>query len=63
MIITSLLHDTIEDTTLTDDMIAGIFSKQIASQVVDLTRVKSYGKISAAETLSILFQQKKYDIA
>ncbi|MCC8399347.1 MAG: HD domain-containing protein [Rickettsia endosymbiont of Platyusa sonomae] len=62
MIITSLLHDTIEDTTLTEEMITRLFDKQIANQVVDLTRVKSYGKISAAETLNILFQQKKYDV-
>ncbi len=62
MIITSLLHDTIEDTTLTEDMIGRVFGKQIASQVVDLTRVKSYGKISAAETLSILHSQNKKDI-
>ncbi|WP_375334086.1 HD domain-containing protein [Candidatus Tisiphia endosymbiont of Xenochironomus xenolabis] len=62
MIITSLLHDTIEDTTLTEEMITRLFDKLIASQVVDLTRVKSYGKISAAETLNILFQQKKYDV-
>ncbi len=62
MIITSLLHDTIEDTTLTEDMIARIFGKKIASQVVDLTRVKSYGKISAAETLDLLYSQNKKDI-
>ncbi|MCC8399970.1 MAG: HD domain-containing protein, partial [Rickettsia endosymbiont of Platyusa sonomae] len=62
MIITSLLHDTIEDTTLTEEMITRLFDKRIASQVVDLTRVKSYGKISAAETLNILFQQKKKDV-
>ncbi|WP_425360520.1 MULTISPECIES: HD domain-containing protein [unclassified Candidatus Tisiphia] len=62
MIITSLLHDTIEDTTFTEEMIAVIFSKQIARQVEDLTRIKSYGKISAAEILNILFQQKKYDV-
>ncbi|WP_341752908.1 MULTISPECIES: HD domain-containing protein [unclassified Candidatus Tisiphia] len=62
MIITSLLHDTIEDTTLTEDMIGRVFGEQVASQVADLTRVKFYGKISAAETLNILFQQKKNDI-
>ncbi len=62
MIITSLLHDTIEDTTLTEDMIARDFGEQIANQVVDLTRVKSYGKISAAETMSILYSQNKKDI-
>ncbi|WP_425363619.1 HD domain-containing protein [Candidatus Tisiphia endosymbiont of Hybos culiciformis] len=62
MIITSLLHDTIEDTILTEDMIARVFGKQIANQVVDLTRLKSYGKISSAETLDLLYNQKKYDV-
>ena len=63
MIVTALLHDTIEDTDLTEEMIAGIFSNQVASQVKDLTRVKSYGKISAVETLYLLLQHKKYDVA
>ncbi|WP_425362727.1 HD domain-containing protein [Candidatus Tisiphia endosymbiont of Hybos culiciformis] len=63
MIITSLLHDTIEDTELTENMISRVFSKQIARQVVDLTRVKTHGKISSSETLDLLFQQKKYDVA
>ncbi|MCC8372163.1 MAG: HD domain-containing protein, partial [Rickettsia endosymbiont of Pseudomimeciton antennatum] len=62
MIITSLLHDTLEDTDLSEKLITMVFGEQIASQVVDLTRVKSYGKISAAETLSILLQQEKYDV-
>jgi guanosine-3',5'-bis(diphosphate) 3'-pyrophosphohydrolase len=63
MIITSLLHDTIEDTALTEDMIARIFGKKVASQVADLTRVKSYGKISSQEIVDLLFQQEKYDVA
>ncbi len=62
MIITSLLHDTIEDTAFTEEMIGRVFGEQVASQVVDLTRVKSYGKISAAETMSILYSQNKKDI-
>ncbi len=62
MIITSLLHDTIEDTTLTENMIARVFGKQIANQVVDLTRLKSYGKISSAETLDLLYRQNKHDV-
>ncbi|WP_375330425.1 HD domain-containing protein [Candidatus Tisiphia endosymbiont of Nemotelus uliginosus] len=62
MIITSLLHDTIEDTTLTEEMITRLFDKRIANQVEGLTRVKSYGKISAAETLDLLYMQKKDDI-
>ncbi|WP_375330937.1 HD domain-containing protein [Candidatus Tisiphia endosymbiont of Oplodontha viridula] len=63
MIVTALLHDTIEDTQLTEKMIAYIFGSQVASQVEDLTRVKPHGKISSAETLDLLFQQKKYDVA
>ncbi|WP_425360211.1 MULTISPECIES: HD domain-containing protein [unclassified Candidatus Tisiphia] len=62
IIVTSILHDTIEDTELSKSMIASIFGEQVASQVEDLTRVKSYGKISAAETIELLFQQKKKDI-
>jgi (p)ppGpp synthase/HD superfamily hydrolase len=63
MIVTSLLHDTIEDTTLTEEMIAQIFGSLIASQVEALTRIKPYGKISAKETLELLIQQEKYDVA
>ncbi len=62
MIVTSLLHDTIEDTTLTEDMIAQVFGKQIAGQVADLTRVKQHGKISAAKTIEQLWLKKKHDI-
>jgi (p)ppGpp synthase/HD superfamily hydrolase len=63
MVVTALLHDCLEDTTLTESMISDIFDAKIASQVEDLTRVKPSGKISAAESLSILFQQEKYDMA
>ncbi|WP_375332288.1 HD domain-containing protein [Candidatus Tisiphia endosymbiont of Temnostethus pusillus] len=63
MIVTALLHDTIEDTHLTEKMIAYIFGSQVASQVEDLTRVKPHGKISSAETLDLLIQQKKHDVA
>ncbi|MFP3018207.1 MAG: HD domain-containing protein [Candidatus Tisiphia sp.] len=63
MIVTSLLHDTIEDTKLTEEMITQIFGSTIASQVEALTRIKPYGKISAKETLDLLIQQEKYDVA
>ncbi|WP_425363428.1 HD domain-containing protein [Candidatus Tisiphia endosymbiont of Hybos culiciformis] len=62
MIVTSLLHDTIEDTTLTEEMIARIFGSNVASQVESLTRVKPYGKISSKETLDLLSQQKRFDV-
>jgi (p)ppGpp synthase/HD superfamily hydrolase len=63
MIVTSLLHDTIEDTILTEEMIARIFGSQVASQVEALTRNKSYGKISSKDTLDLLSQQKRFDVA
>ncbi|WP_341756500.1 MULTISPECIES: HD domain-containing protein [unclassified Candidatus Tisiphia] len=62
MIVTSLLHDTIEDTALTEEMIARIFGSLVASQVEALTRVKPYGKISSKETLDLLSQQKRFDV-
>ncbi|MCC8371174.1 MAG: HD domain-containing protein [Rickettsia endosymbiont of Pseudomimeciton antennatum] len=62
IIVTSLLHDTIEDTSLTKTMIDSIFGSQVANQVEDLTRVKVDRKISAAETVELLWVQKKYDV-
>ncbi|WP_375331593.1 HD domain-containing protein [Candidatus Tisiphia endosymbiont of Temnostethus pusillus] len=63
IIVTSILHDTIEDTELTEKMIAYIFGEQVASQVEALSRNKPHGKISSAEILDILLQQEKYDVA
>ncbi|MCC8371848.1 MAG: HD domain-containing protein [Rickettsia endosymbiont of Pseudomimeciton antennatum] len=62
MIVTSLLHDTIEDTALTEEMIARIFGSNVASQVEALTRIKPYGKISSKEILNLLSQQKRFDV-
>jgi len=55
----ALLHDTIEDTTLTFEDIKHEFGETIAIHVEDLTRVKEYGKITAAESLHILYRQGK----
>ncbi|WP_419235441.1 HD domain-containing protein [Rickettsia endosymbiont of Nabis limbatus] len=57
----ALLHDTIEDTELTEKMITEIFGEEVAKHVEGLTRVKPYGKISAEESLNILVKQKRYD--
>jgi len=62
ILVTSLLHDCIEDTELTKQMISDIFGKVIANQVDDLTRIKLDKKISAAETLDLLYSQNKKDI-
>jgi (p)ppGpp synthase/HD superfamily hydrolase len=56
-IVTSILHDTIEDTELTIEMIASIFGHQVARQVEDLTRIKVSSKISAAEIMTLLLQE------
>lgn len=63
VIVTSILHDTIEDTDLTKKTIAEIFSVQIANQVYDLTRIKENGvKITSAEMVEILYKEKKDDV-
>jgi (p)ppGpp synthase/HD superfamily hydrolase len=62
LIITAILHDTIEDTKLTSDMIAVIFNRSIAGMVEDLTRVKNGVKVSAGETLDLLYPQNKIDV-
>lgn len=62
IIITSLLHDTLEDTKLTKSMISSIFGTSIANQVEDLTRIKEGRKISSSELVEKLWIQKKYDI-
>ena len=63
VIVTSILHDTLEDTDMTFEMIASIFGLSIASQVMGLTRTSKDGhKMSSAEMVALLFQQKKYEV-
>ncbi|WP_103897117.1 HD domain-containing protein [Rickettsia fournieri] len=62
IIVTSILHDCIEDTLLTKEMIIQEFGHKIANQVEDLTRVKNDKKISAAEMVKILYRQKKKEL-
>jgi guanosine-3',5'-bis(diphosphate) 3'-pyrophosphohydrolase len=63
LLVTSVLHDTIEDTKLTFEVIKIIFGKVIAVQVMDLTRIKENGhKISSSEILELLWMQKKYNL-
>lgn len=62
IIVTSILHDTIEDTALSKQMIEEIFGCIVANQVVDLTRITIDKKISPAAALNILFSQNKKDV-
>ena len=61
-LVTSILHDTIEDTALTKEMISLIFGSTIANHVEDLTRIKNNKKISSAEIIESLYAQKKNDL-
>ncbi len=62
ILVTAILHDTIEDTDLTKNIINDIFDVNIANNVDDLTRIKSYGKITAAEIVKLLWSEKKHDL-
>lgn len=62
IIVTSILHDTIEDTELTKETIAVLFGEKISHQVMDLTRVKEYSKITSTEMVKILYKEQKHDI-
>jgi (p)ppGpp synthase/HD superfamily hydrolase len=63
LIITAILHDTIEDTTLTFERISRIFGHCVANQVMDLTRIKEDGsKISSADMVESLWREKKYGV-
>lgn len=63
ILVTSILHDCIEDTELTKEKIAEEFGWKVANQVMDLTRIKENGiKISSAEMVEILYKEKKHDV-
>jgi guanosine-3',5'-bis(diphosphate) 3'-pyrophosphohydrolase len=62
ILVTCIMHDTIEDTKMTKEIIESIFGHTVASQVIDLTRIKGNQKISSAELVELLWSQKKYDL-
>lgn len=58
-LVTCILHDVIEDTNLTKDLIQQIFDPMIAEQVKNLTRIKLDKKISVSNQITLLCSQKK----
>ena len=63
IIVSAILHDTIEDTELTFENILQEFGIAVANQVLDLTRIYKEGhKISSAEMVESLWKQKKYEV-
>ncbi len=63
MLQAALLHDTIEDTKLTEKAITAIFGPEVAKHIEGLTRIKSYGQISNGESLNLLIKEKRYNTA
>ena len=58
LLVSSILHDCIEDTELSFEMIKELFGELVASQVESLTRVKIYGKITSKELVNSLLMQE-----
>lgn len=61
-LVTSILHDTIEDTNITKEIINQLFGIKIANNVEQLTRVKKYCKISSKQLINQLWVQNKTDL-
>ena len=61
-IVTSILHDVIEDTGISKEALAIIFGEKIANQVQDLSKIKMEYKITSEEMLNKLFNQNKYSL-
>jgi (p)ppGpp synthase/HD superfamily hydrolase len=62
ILITCILHDTLEDTELTKENLSKIFNQEIALNVEDLNRKKPYGKISANRMIELLWLGKKPEL-
>lgn len=62
LFVSSILHDTIEDTILTKEMISAEFGAVVANQVEGLTRVKAHGKITSEELVRSLVKQGNKEV-
>lgn len=62
ILVTSILHDVIEDTVLTKKMIENIFDSNIAAQVDALTRVQPDRTFSIPESIDLLWSQNKIEL-
>ena len=62
LIVMAILHDTLEDTTLTYQMILEIFGKYVAEGALDLTRIKDGVKITAEDSVDLLLLHRKKGI-
>ena len=61
ILVTSILHDTIEDTEITKKTIDYVFGSNVANYVDALTRIKTERKISVAKMIDVLWVERKND--
>lgn len=62
VLVTSILHDVLEDTKLTKECLIKIFNKNIANNVEYLTRIKAGSKISSYELIKNLSMNNQYQL-
>ena len=62
ILITSILHDTIEDTVMTKEMINYLFTPTIANNVFNLTRISANQNISVSKNIKTLFLNGRNDL-
>lgn len=62
ILVTSILHDVLEDTFCDYNIMEDIFSQKIADHVMDLTRIKPEGKISSAAIVDRLWIEGKFEL-
>ena len=62
ILVTCILHDVIEDTAFTKDLIKHLFGPVVAEQVDSLTRIKQDRKYSVPYVLNLLCKQKQEDL-
>lgn len=62
ILVTAILHDILEDTVCDYNTMIRLFDKKIADNVMDLTRIKPEGKITAAGIVDRLWKEKKFEM-
>ena len=62
ILVTSILHDLLEDTNIKKEQIKYIFSSKIAENVENLTRIKPDGKITSSKIVELLWIQNKHEL-
>ena len=62
ILVTSILHDTLEDTAITKNLLEIIFNNKIADNVEKLTRINCKNKISSMQMVQDLWSINRQDL-